>query len=322
MTTGVRRALQGVSAKIQTVHPGLIMPLVAVGCWLTTGLASGDDGERPGPFDSLVPSTLAQPKPPAKDPGTLPAIPSAPESTIGVPPAPGGSVGFLDGLFGNPLGNGSGGYGAGGSGGGSGGSGSGNGPAQHSRSQSNTTPAAKPSVGILDGIFGRPFGKTPVGNSASAGGGSGGGGNSAGSGASASRTGSSSSAPPHPQFQKAGAASTLGAGMRDLIRSRISAMGQQRVARQQLRGWRMGLRCALAHMPIFYFEFLRGAAPRARKASKHGTPHPHVSLREGQGPSCGASAFRVRSLLALATPGLADGQGCSSCCNQQPRRRI
>src|SRR5258708_2417186 len=31
----------------------------------------------------------------------------------------------------------------------------------------------------------------------------------------------------------------------------------------------------------FHFVFLRGAAPRARKASQHGTPHPPVSPEEG-----------------------------------------
>ena len=38
-----------------------------------------------------------------------------------------------------------------------------------------------------------------------------------------------------------------------------------------------GLRFAPAHTP-FCFELLRGAAPRAGKASKHETPHPHASL--------------------------------------------
>jgi hypothetical protein len=41
------------------------------------------------------------------------------------------------------------------------------------------------------------------------------------------------------------------------------------------------LRYAPANMPFFIFEFLNflmGSAPRAGKASKHVTPHPHVSL--------------------------------------------
>src|SRR6266446_1971805 len=72
------------------------------------------------------------------------------------------------------------------------------------------------------------------------------------------------------------------------------------------------LRRCYAHAPaaaFFLFGFLRGSTPRARKASKHCPPHPHVSPRGA--PRAEPSASRVRSLLALATPGLADGQGCS-----------
>jgi hypothetical protein len=67
-----------------------------------------------------------------------------------------------------------------------------------------------------------------------------------------------------------------------------------------------------------FFGLLRGSAPRARKASQHVPPHPHVYPRRA-GPSCGASAFRVRSLLA--TPGLADGQGRCSNTRMPARRR-
>ena len=38
---------------------------------------------------------------------------------------------------------------------------------------------------------------------------------------------------------------------------------------------------SLLRLRFFVFVFLRGPAPRARKASQHGPPHPPVSPEEG-----------------------------------------
>jgi len=68
--------------------------------------------------------------------------------------------------------------------------------------------------------------------------------------------------------------------------------------------------------PFFLFEFLRGAAPRARKASQHGTPHPHASPRRA-GPLVGSprrSASGASLPLLLRCP--PRGRGAAAAATQ------
>jgi hypothetical protein len=86
--------------------------------------------------------------------------------------------------------------------------------------------------------------------------------------------------------------------------------------RDQQKGenWRMVSAALPPIRRFFVFQYLGG--PRAGKASKHETPHPHVSPKE-QGPSCGASAFRAPHRSACRVPlfGAAVQQLCVEPCN-------
>jgi hypothetical protein len=54
MTTILKKSVQGLAAKLHTIHPGVVLPLVAVGGWLIApGLGIGDT-TSPAPLDQAV----------------------------------------------------------------------------------------------------------------------------------------------------------------------------------------------------------------------------------------------------------------------------
>jgi hypothetical protein len=118
MTTTLKKVFLGAAAKIHTIHPALVLPLVAAGSWLITPALGIGDPEKPGPIDQAVAtvrSTIAPPGSKPADVSTEPVITTGMAPPAPAPATPEAGGGLLRGLFGgNQSGNAGGGAGNGG----------------------------------------------------------------------------------------------------------------------------------------------------------------------------------------------------------------
>jgi hypothetical protein len=124
MTTTLKKVFLGAAAKIHTIHPALVLPLVGIGAWLIAPALVMGDADKAGAGDQIVTTGSAaageKPADAGAQPQYAPVAAVMPAPAVAAAPAAGG--GFwsgLAGLFGR--GESSGGDGGGGDRGGSGG---------------------------------------------------------------------------------------------------------------------------------------------------------------------------------------------------------